>query len=65
MHTSVYQKVVAFDFMFPPLLLLLEITNTFLLAKRKLTKNFGLTLTYTLPGGFAVQLAELFVGVGL
>ena len=56
MHTSVYQKVVAFDFMFPPLPLLLENPKYFLLAKRKLTKGFGLTFKYKLPRGFTVQL---------
>lgn len=38
--------------------LLVEIPNTFLLTKRKLTKKFGLTLKYILPGEFTVHLAE-------
>ena len=43
MHTSVYQKVVAFDFMFPPLPLLVENPKTYCWQKGNLTKNIGLT----------------------
>ena len=41
--------------------LLVEIPNTFLLTKRKLTKKFGLTSKYILAGEFTVHLAVYFV----
>lgn len=43
-----------------PCLFCLKIPNTFLLAKRKLTKTFGVTFEYKLPRGFTLHLRAIF-----
>lgn len=44
MHTSVYQKVVAFDFMFPPLPLLLENPKYFTAREKEINEDFRFDL---------------------